>query len=810
MSEENTKPKLVEISSYELKLEYLQLPNSLIYKMQKNRVETVQDLRNNLDVLNRLATSSKNLENFLSCCSEERFDFYSYLKKCNVFCQFFFWCEEFDQQCEKRPGTLINRSNFGVASIWLNKNQISTISELRDALLKGNKEPIGLGKSKYSLIFKGIKEFCENNPNIKQDSHSGVYEGHSPVNYKNPKLNSLNSIALGTSVSDLFLGVKASILKNNGIYTLKDLIESFEKKIFDIPYIGESSISKFSVALDEIGQCILEDGSIDYDEYSQLSGGLSKTRSSDTVEFYYNPKLSRLNEISLKTPIVNLHLGQKCYKLQKNEYKTLEELLEGLKGDIIKIRSIGKKSISNFAKSLDAIGCSIKEDGSIDFELFAERMGFPFLPTTVSEPNSQEFLDSIPLVIEEIAETITHEVDKLIYEERIVKGYRSKVTLEKLGACTGKTRERIRQLEKQLLASISDAIFFDEYIKLNFRFRPSFCEYFKKAAEAFHGLKTVTNDNFVNTIAKIWGVEPKDIMPHFVFISVVLTGTAAIPKAIRRPTGLSLAYYEEIPDFVKTIPIKELPVGKCYTNLLDEGVYTFLDCVEYYKLFHEDIGPKERCVLTELFKAVEEASKSFDRTLDFTEHLARHQNRPVIHVDPNLSTWHQGFVALIRTVVKHNQGWKHELGIFDKRISQPANSRHTLYKLGRELGTVGPTIKRTETKLTQELNDQLVEGELYGSNVYLSKEFRELWARFKAIYDDSDAEFPKFKTRLASEFIPDNEESERLVNTVWAILNIYPHGRTRERRTRERRTRRGAGTASSSGVIKLRGFRRVC
>ena len=84
------------------------------------------------------------------------------------------------------------------------------------------------------------------------------------------------------------------------------------------------------------------------------------------------------------------------------------------------------------------------------------------------------------------------------------------------------------------------------------------------------------------------------------------------------------------------------------------------------------------------------------------------------------------------------------------------------------------------------------------------------WKEANGIYEET-RDFTLFKNRLADKWNLNLQALDDHADLIWTVLNLYPHGRN-VMRTRAGKVREVADVESSpkeTGVIKLRGFRKV-
>lgn len=433
-------------------------------------------------------------------------------------------------------------------------------------------------------------------------------------------------------------------------------------------------------------------------------------------------------------------------------------------------------------------------------------------PPTKSIPafevrSGEEFISALPEVISEIILSREKEIDRVLLSERLAKQPHERMTLEEVAKSLKKkvTRERIRQRETIVLNELSQSLLFNRGRRLGLYFSESFRSYWSRAHEAFKGRHSVTFEEFMDTLCSTWEVAPRRIFAYLPLITSILTSKATIPEAIRGSLRRDPKLFEEFDSASCEVSIRRLPVGWLARDLTRCGIETIGDLVE-----HARKG-----------RAFRGNSRSVDRLIDALI-AARDENG---RVDIEKMFLGFGLVAMpdrdpecavqfldrlmsdVRSIVQENMFTKRSLQIFDLRIAVSHRRRPTLAEVASRLGTHGPSIKREESILLEELNRQLVEQDYTHAKALVRPSFASYWQQAAAAYRNCDGDYSSF-CRLVTETWGAKQFPETVAEILWAVLSEYPrHGKGRASDQKPSKPIRT--DTASVGKIVLRGFRSV-
>ena len=306
-------------------------------------------------------------------------------------------------------------------------------------------------------------------------------------------------------------------LKENHIFTVKDLLEWSEKKLLTLPKFGKESLNEIKNYLSyfdlKIGDNIV------------ASVYKSKTNDDDNLEINYEKKYLSSDTISINI-LIEWPLSVRTFNALKNENIIfLGDLLSYNENSLLKLRNFGRKSLkeinelyqkfnidknkynydlSNWINLRDQLIINQKKNKinqnkknliginkSIfkNFEKFKEKF-YETEKVIINENIKSTELEK--LILDDIEYIISLLTDRMLIFFTGRYGYKENYkTLEELGKKFGITRERVRQLEKNLNLSL---------VKLGRIEKNSLVQFFNKYEYvSFHKLFPTLDKNFTNT-----------------------------------------------------------------------------------------------------------------------------------------------------------------------------------------------------------------------------------------------------------------------------------------------------------------------
>ena len=525
--------------------------------------------------------------------------------------------------------------------------------------------------------------------------------------------------------------------------------------------------------------------------------------------------LEKLSSEALALPLRAIHLEKKSKTFTKSGLGTLGGLAEVSKRGIPSMRGVGKETIRRAKFVLSAISASVDEDGEIDWASFATHAKIPTIPADTLIPSGKEFIKLLPSVSDELIAATKDQVERDIFLNRLTRKRSEQKTLEQLGNGIGVTRERIRQKEKILLHRLSDALLYNEYPTLEYRFSADFSQYFKQAASTFREEEQdITFERFLMKLEEAWEVPKRDILPHMALITAILSLKAVKPPDLRVDRAVPITLWDNIPETVATKPLIELPLGKGVADFQDAGIETLGKAIESLLRIQFSVS-EQRKSYQRLKRILVNVADALNDGNQETSVWLRFANREGMEILPLLepeSPEHflQAVHEVVYKVICANSRLEHSSKIFKLRTSKPKSLRYTLKEASDAIGTCAPTVKRTETDFVKMLNSQLIEKDFTESKVFFRKGFLKYWHQASKVYH-ATREFAHFKVHLEREWQLAPSTLDEHADMIWTILNIYPHGRNLTRTRRKKVMRKDSETdkSTTTGVIRLRGFRRI-
>jgi hypothetical protein len=612
------------------------------------------------------------------------------------------------------------------------------------------------------------------------------------------------------------------LLERNGIETLKDLNEFLSLGIDSLPGMGKGKITEMFATLTKL--LVTPRGDLKKNLFSTLSAGDNiKGPSRSTDVKWAHRRMDLLNEATLNLPLSGLHIGPRGLYLSSVEIHTLGELIAGLKTGLPKIKNFGRRTLSHIIMVMNGISNNIKDNGDVDWKGFSSFVNIPIIPDEMRVKTGKQFLDLIPSVVAQIAGASQDEVEKTILTKRLTKTVRSQSTLEELASIAEVSRERIRQKEKNLLTELSNGLLYDEYTSLEYRFRDSFSDFFRQAANAFMGQEEVTFESFVKTLSKLWNVSIDDLIPNMPFITAILTNKSMTPKLLRLDRSIPPELMVKLPDAILEKPLAELPLGRFVGEYHKHQTYSFGEALAQIRNKCLPIAPNRRArkLLDQILISVANALQSHRKNQAFWLHHAIESGKPVVP-DEQIATARDYLKILkeaTRLIVKENSTYKWSLDVYDKRVSQPQGSRLTLAMTGKKIGTSGPWVRTVEKKFVSMLNDQLIKRDFSKSKIYIRECFLSYWEEARVEYNSTN-DFTRFKFGLAKKWNISVSELDDHADLLWTVIHRYPHGVNVINRKRRKEAIASGVEANATSpieegydqkpqIIKLRGFKRV-
>lgn len=519
-------------------------------------------------------------------------------------------------------------------------------------------------------------------------------------------------------------------------------------------------------------------------------------------------RLQQLDAADLEASLIALRLPKKTEFLTLNGLGTIGKIAAGLDSGIVwSLPGIGRRTIELVRERLSLLPGAIGAGGRVCWQGYAVACGFELVPSSDPEAES-DFLASFPEVIEAIIRYHENAVDRLILTERLQKAPGERMTLQEVAqaAPITVTRERVRQRQEAMLRSISNALLLDDYRELDFHFRDSFAEPWKQARKLFGEKTRISFGQFVEGLQQVWRANLADMLPNLPFITSILTSKAELPRHLRRGLKLHPRLLEGFDDRTANFPLTWLPLGKYHNVVAACGVETVGGLVEAAKsgrLPDPGSSPARRC--DEILLALGE-SLNDEGSIDWTR-FGNVLGMPLLPIEERVTATE--FLAIlnedIEGVVRGSAFSIRAADIFRMRTCQPQETRKTLDQVARMLKTHGPSVKREESILLQELYTQLVMHDFTDSSVIYRPGYLRWWREAKQCFAASPTNYREFCDALGCRWDLPTPFVRKRADVLWAVFTRYPNGGRGN-------TRPPASTAPilpfDGGTVVLRGFRR--
>lgn len=604
---------------------------------------------------------------------------------------------------------------------------------------------------------------------------------------------------------------KAGItLAKNGVTSLQVLAENLAAGLPEMRGFGKTKSEELFLCLVKYIQNFKQGDPV----FRSEEPSVNQDSSSDVASFntINHEGLARLNEETRNLPLKAIHLEYRSEIFAEAGLVTLGDLVDASKDGIPPIRSVGKGTIKKMKFVLSAISESVDEDGRIDCKLFTRRTNIPMIPAGTVPSSGKEFILLLPAVGEELVSATKDERDRDIFMNRLTRKRSEQETLEELGARAGVSRERIRQIEKILLQRLSDALLYDEYPTLEFRFDPGFSRFFKQAAATFEGGdQDISVERFMLKLKETWETPVEDILPHMALITAILSSKSVKPANLRIDRTVPVSLWENLPKVVSNKSLKELPIGKGIGVFDDSGIETLGEAIG--ALLDRQIAISDLQKFRKVLKHISNARKECRSDSSFWLCYAKQAGLEIL---PNKETETPGdflrdVYDVLLKAISANHGSASSPEVFKLRTSRPLETRYTLSKVSESLGIYAPTVKRNETQFVTALNSQLIERDFTESAVFFRDSFLGYWHQANEVYQSNREDFTRFKFNLERKWEIKAGSLDQYADMIWTVLNIYPNGRNvlRSRGKRSRVEKSEKKILAINGVIKLRGFKRV-
>ena len=715
---------------------------------------------------------------------------------------------------------------LGPDTNMLKRRGVVTLGNILHMNTEELKDFPSMGTSKFNRIFRVISAICENvndEGKVRWDSiDHKLFHKNAPLKglikdgilLQNFWGSSFYETILSDSAKSILLysilGPDANILQQNGFETLGELLLTSPYRIYDLRGMGTTKFDRIFRLISAICANLNDEGEVNWNSIDQK---LFHRDVSLNRIIHFRPK-NELSSAIKSIPLGVIHLEVEGRPLKKRGISTVGDFLELKEEELNSIKGLGKKKIQRIHDVLQAIRMNILENDEVDWVTFAKSLDIPVIPSTGTPWSGEDFLQMVPGINLEIIASCDDPMEKMIFSERLIKKNSQQKTLDALGKPFGVTRERIRQKEAKLLSGLSNGILYNEYCKRNFRFTPEFSKFFRDAAKSFSNESdSLTFEYFITKLADVWKVKPLQILPHWAFITAILTSKAKRPEGMRADDHIPLSLCLNLPNNIAQKPLTQLLLKKHIKDFHKVGILTIGDAIEHIVKGDTSIDRK-----SETFSVFNRILNDIEKTRDDAEYdqffwLRYARNAGLKVLPSNIINGPEEFLSCLNetllSTLEINTNRKYLTDIFRLRTSRSLNDRLTLEKTANALGTVGPSVKNIETELVTLLHSQLIEKNFTSSNAFFHKKFLKYWEEANEVYEKTK-EFTLFKESLSVKWDVNFHALAKHADLIWTVLNLYPQGRNVTRKVEKRiPDHNQSPLKQKTGVIKLRGFRNV-
>lgn len=608
-----------------------------------------------------------------------------------------------------------------------------------------------------------------------------------------PEFDRLSEQARSIPVNRDTLGLTGRALAGVGYTRLGQLVDAMKDGI-DVPAgVGRKKLCEFLGMLADLADRICPDGSI--------AGFLAETDpdgriADDDAGWSYAELPDCITSLSVDV----LHVGIKSRLLTGAGVRTVSDLVQTERSQLIAIPGLGRRSVDRAFFGLHAL-VEARTDKEINWAAYCSKMGLPLIPESQFE-SGQAFVGGLRSTFLNLSECLDDAMLRDIIASRLILRPQDQATLEEIAARHQPlvTRERVRQKEKKLLRQVAGALVWGEDHGLGVHFHPSFCQWWKRAADEFRGSEEIDVEQFLQRLAAVWQVDVGLIAPEMPIILAIVTGEPQMPLAYRTTLRLDAALFGMRPQ-ARSIPVRHLRLGRSVAQLEERGIVCLGDLVETAK--NGGVSGRLLDHLDRLAGCLSDGQLDWQAYRECLELETLPGNVPS---DPNLFAL--TFSAAICAMLERMKPTPRAAEIFRQRTGVEEVSRPTLEVVADRLKTFASTIKREETVLLEELNDLLVDRQLGELPFWIDGEWLSLFRQSAEAYRSCGNDYSTFRSNLQHRLSLAHAALDSAAPGLWAILNGYPAGRKRGQRSLSEGTPE-VTVPIEPMRIRLRGFRRV-
>lgn len=685
----------------------------------------------------------------------------------------------------------------------------TTISQLADSLFeKSQTYEFFLFKDRHreenALNFSNLANVYENGKFNWQEYWNSIGFRFSFPSMKLDDIEVLRGVDLNFDISHLNLGKAEFLIRKNGLTTCGSLIAALSDGFQAPPGFGKSKLEQLARGILEFLQSLQPT----IGQYSLVQ----KFQPTDHSDIFL-PAIPQVSAATANLQLEAIHLGTQVPKLKSKGIEDVGGLLDILRVGLPHIRSLGGTSLEKINKAATALKRSLNQHGDVDWCQFALESGYSIIPeSSVEIPDGKAFLSMLPEVTTTLADDCFDDVESATLRERLTQ--HSTTTLEAIGKQFNLTRERIRQIQKNVLNSISSALLDGNYANMGFRFSEQFSSYWRVAVSHFGETESLSFYAFIDGLAAAWKVDSSQLLPHLPLIYCVLTQESSLPAQYKVFTKIPPRIFN-IVEIDAGRHVGSLHPSRILSKICENGGFTTLGGV--VQKIRDRENPLSESTLEHLLSDVLQhfVIDEHDR-IDWEKYYSNKGIKFLPQCEISLvEDFADGMIDSVLEFASH-LNWDKATEVLQLRCIPSTVQRKTLNKVAEILGIHGPTVSLIEKKVLGMINDAIFRDDYVNQRYRFQAKFVEFFKDAQQITDPADSnEYAAVLLKTAWNL--DCERTEKIIPLLRSIIKLHPPGYPGRRRDSRSNgvelfqpESQSPSKSPSPVLIKLRGFRSVC